>query len=368
MDPRRTYAAWGPEAERDLLEVLRSQVYVRGPRVVALEQQMAGRLGVARSLAVGSGTQALSLVLSAWLRDRDAGQREVIVPAFTFVATAGAVLEAGGVPVFADVDPATFLLDPAAVARVAGPRTAAVIPVHLFGAPLDPAPLRDALAAAGATGALVLEDAAQAIEATWEGRAVGSLGDAAAFSFYPSKNLAAAGDAGLIATSSHALADRLARLREHGAGAVPYEHVEAGTNARMDEMQAAVLLARLPHLAAWTASRRQVAARYAAGLEGTGLFPQRVDPRGESAWHLFVVRSPARDALRARLTAEGIGSGVYYPIPLHRQPCFQHAATAPLPVAERLAGEVLALPCFPDMTEAEQDRVLHVVRRATRTG
>ena len=259
MDPARTYEAWGPDAERDVLDVLRSNTYVRGPRVAELERRMALRLGAARSVAVGSGTQALSLVLTAWLRDREPGAREVVVPAFSFIATAGAVLEAGGTPVFADVDPASFLIDPASVAEVASPRTAAVVPVHLFGAPVSVAPLRAALDAAGAADALVLEDAAQAIDATFDGAPVGSLGDAAAFSFYPSKNLAAAGDAGLVSTSDADLADRVARLREHGVGTVAYEHVEPGTNARMDEMQAAVLLARLGHLAGWTADRRRQA-------------------------------------------------------------------------------------------------------------
>ena len=364
MDPARTYEAWGPDAERDVLDVLRSNTYVRGPRVAELERRMALRLGAARSVAVGSGTQALSLVLTAWLRDREPGAREVVVPAFSFIATAGAVLEAGGTPVFADVDPASFLIDPASVAEVASPRTAAIVPVHLFGAPVGVAPLRAALDAAGAADALVLEDAAQAIDATFDGTPVGSLGDAAAFSFYPSKNLAAAGDAGLVSTSDADLADRVARLREHGVGTVAYEHVEPGTNARMDEMQAAVLLARLGHLAGWTADRRRQAARYIAALDGTAATPQHVDPRSDSAWHLFVARVPDRDAVRARLGEAGVSSGVYYPVPLHQQPALRPWSHASLPVAESLAGDVLALPCFPGMTEDEQERVLEALAGA----
>ncbi|MGE3755356.1 MAG: DegT/DnrJ/EryC1/StrS family aminotransferase [Planctomycetota bacterium] len=364
MDPQRTYGAWGPDAERDVLAVLRSNTFVRGPRVAELERRMALRLATARAVAVGSGTQALSLVLGAWLRDRAPDAREVVVPAFSFIATAGAVLEAGGTPVFADVDAESFLLDPASVAEVASARTAAVVPVHLFGAPVDLAPLRAALDAAGASDALVLEDAAQAIDATWQGAPVGSLGDAAAFSFYPSKNLAAAGDAGLVSTPDVALADRVARLREHGAGAVAYEHLEPGTNARMDEMQAAVLLARLAHLSSWTADRRLQAQRYIEALAGSAATPQRVDPRAESAWHLFVVRVAARDAVRARLAEAGVSSGVYYPLPLHRQPALGPWNRRALPVAERLAGEVLALPCFPGLTDGEQQRVLDALRRA----
>ncbi len=358
MDPRRVYAAWGPNAERDVVEVLRSSTYVRGPRVEAIENALASRIGVARAVGVSSGTQALSLVLTAWLRDRAPDRREVVVPAFSFIATAGAVLEAGGVPVFADVDPDGFLLDPASVAEVAGPRTAAVIPVHLFGAPCDPAPLRAALDAAGAHEALLLEDAAQAIDATLRGTSVGALGDAAAFSFYPSKNLAAAGDAGLVTTADAELAARIARLREHGAGTTAYLHVEPGTNARMDEIQAAVLLARLPHLAAWTAARREQAARYSAALAGSDLVPQRVGDDAASAWHLYVVRAPARDALRARLQAAGIASGIYYPVPLHCQPALAAWRRRRLPSAERLADEVLALPCFPGLSDAEQQRVI----------
>lgn len=361
MDPSRTYEAWGPQAESAVLAALRSHVYLRGPAVPRLEKRFQERFGVAHALGVGSGTQALVMALRACFETKRANQRDVLVPAFTFVATAGAVVEAGGRPVFVDVDPSTFLIDPASVAARATPETAAVVPVHLFGAPVDLAPLQTALEAAGARDVFVLEDAAQAIDATLAGKPVGSLGDAAAFSFYPSKNLAAAGDAGLLTTNDSALAGRLLRMREHGAADVPYLHPEVGTNGRMDEIQALVLEARLAHLAAWTGARRAIAARYGLALAASPLRPQQLVPGAVSAWHLYVVRTPRRDALRAFLAARGIATGVYYPVPLSRQPCFASFDPLPCPNAERLAGEVLALPCFPGLREAEQARVLEAL-------
>src|SRR5262245_18936272 len=225
MDPKRVYDRWGPEAEQAVVRILREHSFVKGPEIDALEKESAAYLGVARAVAVDSGTDALYLPLRAILDDRAPHRREVIVPTFTFFATAGAVVTAGGVPVFADVLESTQNLDPAAVARLTSDRTAAVVPVHLFGAPADMTALRAAL---GGRKVFVLEDAAQAIDATLSGKRVGALADAAAFSFYPSKNLGAAGDGGLFTTDDPALADLVAALREHGSTKKLYHHERVG--------------------------------------------------------------------------------------------------------------------------------------------
>jgi dTDP-4-amino-4,6-dideoxygalactose transaminase len=313
-------------------------------------------------VAVDSGTQALALVLKAVLADRAPDRREVILPAFTFVATASAVVNAGGRPVFADVRLATMNLDPDSVRARLTDRTAVVIPVDLFGAPYDVAGVGAALA--GRSDVFVLEDAAQAIHATWDGRRAGALGGAGAFSFYPSKNVGAAGDAGAVTTDDAALAETVTSLRDHGQRKKLYSHERVGDNARMDEMQAAVLRTKLPRLEAWSAQRQAVAARYDAAFRGSPVTPQAVPERARSVYHLYTVRLAERDAVRARLEALGIASGVYYPVPLHRQPCFASFAPAACPVSDRLAGEVLSLPCFPGLTEAEQDRVIAAVLSA----
>jgi dTDP-4-amino-4,6-dideoxygalactose transaminase len=360
MDPKRVYAQWGPAAEEALVRILREHSFVKGPEVKGLEEEFAAYVGTKRAVAVDSGTDALYLPLRAILDDRPADRREVIVPTFTFFATAGAVVNAGGTPVFADVLPDSQNLDPASVARLASDRTAAVVPVHLFGNPADLEGLRAALRP---RSPFVLEDAAQAVDATLSGRRAGALADAAAFSFYPSKNLGAAGDGGIFTTDDAALADVVASLREHGSSVKLYHHERVGKNSRMDEMQAAVVRRKLPHLASWTAGRQAVAARYAAGLRDVPEVSLPVPhPKGTHVYHLYTVRVPRRDALAAHLKARGIGCGVYYPVPLHRQPCFQRFHPAACPTADRLAGEVLSLPCFPGLSAAEQQRVVDAVR------
>ncbi len=360
MDPKRVYPEWGPAAEEALVRILREHSFVKGPEVKGLEQEMAAFLGVSRAVAVDSGTDALYLPLRAVLDDLPATHREVIVPTFTFFATAGAVVNAGGTPVFADVLEDSQNLDPAAVGRLASERTAAVVPVHLFGNPADIGGIRRAL---GGREAFVLEDAAQAIDATLGGRKVGALADAAGFSFYPSKNLGAAGDGGLFATDDGLLADLVASLREHGSSVKMYLHERVGKNSRMDEMQAAVVRRKLPRLPHWTAARRAVAARYAAAFADVPEVRCPVEaPGGTHVYHLFTVRVAERDALQSHLKARGIGCGVYYPVPLHRQPCFARFSPAPCPVADRLATEVLSLPCFPGLSPSEQDRAIAAVR------
>lgn len=360
MDPKRVYAEWGPAAEEAVVRILREHAFVKGPEIEALEREAAGYFGVARAVAVDSGTDALHLPLRAVLDDRPAGARDVLVPTFTFFATAGAVVNAGGRPVFCDVRLDTQNLDPEAVARHVSPATAAVVPVHLFGGPADLDAVR---AACGPQRPFVLEDAAQAIGATVAGRRVGALADGAAFSFYPSKNLGAAGDGGLFTTDDPALADLVAALREHGSTKKLYHHERVGKNSRMDELQAAVLRRKWPRLAAWTAARQAVASRYAAGLADVPEVSLPVTlPGATHVYHLYTVRASRRDALAAALKTAGIGCGVYYPLPLHRQPCFARFSPSPCPVADRLADEVLSLPCFPGLLPAEQDRVIGAVR------
>lgn len=362
MDPKRVYGEWGPEAEASLLAILRSGVFVKGPHVAGFEEAFAALVGVRHAVAVDSGTEALTLVLRAVLNARPADRREVILPTFTFVATAGAVVNAGGTPIFADVDRETMNLCPKSLTRLLSERTAVVLPVHLFGAPMDMDALATALA--GRPDVFVLEDAAQAIHATWRGRRAGSLAPAGAFSFYPSKNLGAAGDAGAVTTDDPALAEAVASLRDHGQKKKLYSHERVGTNARMDEMQAAVLRSKLPRVEAWTAARRAVAARYDSAFAGTRVVPQRVSRNAQSAYHLYTVRVPQRDALKAQLDAAGIACGIYYPVPLHKQACFAPFHPAACPNAEALALEVISLPLFPGLERAEQERVIAAVGAA----
>jgi dTDP-3-amino-3,4,6-trideoxy-alpha-D-glucose transaminase len=359
MDPRRVYPEWGPRAEEAVLRILRDHAYVKGPEVAAFEEAFAAAAGVRRAVSVDSGTDALTLVLRAVLERRPPDRRDVILPTFTFVATAGAVVNAGGRPVFADVDPDTMNLDPESVAALLDERTAAVIPVHLFGAPADMTGLRAAL---GEADVFILEDAAQAVQATHEGRRAGGLGHAGTFSFYPSKNLGAAGDGGAVTTDDDHLADVVAALRDHGQTRKLYDHARVGTNSRMDEMQAAVLRIKLPLLEGWTRRRRAIAARYDLAFQGTDLRPQAVVRGTESVYHLYTVRSPERDALKEHLARAGIATGIYYPMPLHRQQCFSKHPAASCPVADALAREVLSLPCFPGLEPSEQDRVIQAVR------
>jgi dTDP-4-amino-4,6-dideoxygalactose transaminase len=363
MDPTRVYAEWGQAAEADVLAILRSHQYVKGRHVAGLEREFAEYIGVEHAVAVDSCTDALFLVLRA-VFDRCGGDEwEVILPTFTFVATAGAVVNAGGRPVFADVCADTYNLDPESVSRLVNDRTAAVIPVHLFGNPMDLEELRASLPA-GREDLFLLEDAAQAVHATWKGLRVGSIGNAGTFSFYPSKNLGAAGDGGIVTTDDADLAHTVAALRDHGQNRKMYDHDLVGTNSRMDEIQAAVLRAKLPRIGEWTRARRAVAARYDLAFKGTSARVQQIPDGAESAYHLYTVVLEERDRVREALQARGVSTGVYYPLPLHRQTCFARYEPSPCPVADDLSEHVLSLPCFPGLTPEEQDVVIEVVRDA----
>lgn len=333
--------------------------FLAGPEVAAFEAEFAAWLGLPQAVALNSGTDALSLGLRALgLGPGD----EVALPALTAPPCWHAVLAAGCVPVFVDVDPATCLLDPAAVATSIGPRTRAVMAVHLYGLACD----LDALAALCRECSLLLvEDCAQAHGATYRGKKAGTLGDLAAFSFYPTKNLGALGDAGAVACADPAVAERLAMLRQYGER-VRYSGEMPGANSRMDELQAAFLRARLARLGVDIAERRSLAAAYAAGLAGLPLALPAVAEGREHAFHLYVVRTPERDALAAHLKEQGIGTAVHYPLPGHQQPLFAtgqaRCRAGALPHTERLCAEILSLPFYPGMGRAAVDQVCAAVR------
>ena len=285
----------------------------------------------------------------------------MIVPGHTFIATWLAVSHCGATVVPADIDPETFNLDPAAVSRALSPRTRAIIAVHLYG---RPAAMAELAKIADQAGVALIEDAAQAHGARHHGRRVGGLARAAAFSFYPTKNLGALGDGGAVTTNDADLADRVRQLRNYGAH-VKYHHAERGVNSRLDELQAALLSTKLPRLDAKNAQRGAIAARYSAAFADLpGLVLPRTDPALDSVWHLYVIRCPARDRLQALLTEAGVATMVHYPVPPHRQPAYatETLATSGLPASERAAAEVLSLPLWPEMTEAEVGFVIERVR------
>ena len=325
-----------------------------GPVVAAFEGEFAPVAGARFVVGVGSGTDALLLAL------RSLGLRpgsEVVTSPFTFAATASAIVHAGLRPVFADIDPRTWCLDPTATESVLTAETAAILPVHLFGAM---ASMRDFATLARARGLRLVEDAAQACGSSRDGIRAGSGADLAAFSFYPTKNLGAAGDAGAVSTDDPDLAERIRLLRGHG-DAGRFEHVALGGTHRLDALQAAILRVKLPHLGSWLREREAIARFYLDGLAGSGY--QLPDTSPGRTWNQFCVRHPRRDALRDHLHSRGIGAEVYYPVPLHLQPCFRDlgCATGDFPVAEALARDILALPIYPGMPASHRERVLEAL-------
>jgi dTDP-4-amino-4,6-dideoxygalactose transaminase len=341
--------------------VVDRQGFIMGPEVAELEREVARLSHAAHGVGCASGTDALLLAL--WALDLEPGD-EVIAPAFTFFATAGAIHNAGGTPVFADIDPVTFNLDPAAAEAAITPRTRAIVVVHLYG---QMAPMEAFADLARRRGLRLIEDAAQAIGArrrigeAW--RMAGELGDTGCFSFFPTKNLGAWGDGGMMVAQDDAVAARLRSLRLHG-GTREYFHDEVGTNSRLDTLQAAVLLAKLPRLAGWNARRRELAARYDAAFAGHGAIrAPRTEPANEHTWHQYTIRADRRDALADHLKARGIGHKVYYPLALHLQPCFAHLGyrAGALPVTEAATAEVVSLPVYPELTPEQQDAVAAAV-------
>jgi dTDP-4-amino-4,6-dideoxygalactose transaminase len=371
LDLKRQYRPLHRELLEAIGHVLETQQFILGEPVAAFERAAAEQLGVAHALGCSSGTDALWLALAA--AGIDSGMAVITTP-FSFFASVSAILRAGATALLADIDPGTFNLDPAAVEKVLnGPRGTAVraiLPVHLFGQSAD----WSSFARLGREhGLKLVEDAAQAWGAEWQSVKAGGLGDAAAFSFYPTKNLSAAGDAGMVATNSAGLAERVKMLRQHGMRR-RYYHDEIGWNARMDGFQGAILQVKLKYIDGWNHARRAVARRYhalfhAAGLAEAGPYPNHgiVLPHevagSHHVWHQYVIRSNRRDALREFLTARGIGSEIYYPVPLHMQEALKGLgyAEGSFPEAERSAREVLALPIFPELREDEQQTVVRAI-------
>lgn len=362
LDLVAQYAAIKDEVLPAMMRVVETQQFIMGPAVPQLEAEVARLSRAKHGVGCASGTDALLLPLKALnLQPGD----EVITTPFTFFATAGAIHNAGGKPVFVDVETDTWNIDPAAVERAITPRTRAIIPVHLYG---QMAAMERLLQIAQPRRIPIIEDACQAIGARrtidGEWRAAGELGWVSAYSFFPSKNLGAWGDGGMMVTSDDATAERLRKLRLHG-GAKQYHHDEVGTNSRLDTLQAAVLLAKLPHLAGWSAKRREHAAYYTKALRDVPeVRPPVVSDANEHIFHQYTVSVERRDALQAHLKKEGIGHAVYYPVPLHRQPCFAHLGyqEGSLPRSEQAAREVLSLPIYPELTRAQLDRVIEVIR------
>jgi dTDP-4-amino-4,6-dideoxygalactose transaminase len=374
LDLSRQYAAVGAEIARAVADVCSAGRFILGREVAEFEAATTALIG-AEAVGCASGTDALWLAMETLnIGTGDA----VITTPFSFFATASSILRCGARPVFADIEPASFNLSASGTeeAIAANPDVKAILPVHLYGQCAN----WDALAPLAARhNLLLIEDAAQAFGASWNGVHAGALGDAAAFSFYPTKNLSAWGDAGLTTFGARGnekkaafAAERARALRAHGMRR-RYYHDEAGWNSRLDTVQAAVLLVKLRYIAQWNEDRRTVAARYAnlfaqTGLLGTvedgGIVLPAADPRGTHVWHQYVIRTPRRDDLRAHLTAQGIGSEIYYPVPLHQQNALQHLGykTGQFPQSEKAAEEVLALPIYPELREDEQIRVVESIQ------
>ncbi len=351
-------ALWKPLSEA-ALRVLRSGQYVLGPEVEAFETEAAAALGVACTVGLNSGTDALVIGLRAL--GIGAGD-EVITSPFSFFATAEAISLVGAKPVFADIERESFNLDPESVERVLTDRTRALIPVHLFG---RPAGMDALLTVAQRTGLRVLEDCAQAFGARYRGRAVGGLADAGAFSFYPTKNLGGCGDGGLLTTDDSGIAERARMLRNHGERS-RYENEMLGYNSRLDALQAALLRVKLGRIEETNERRRQAAARYGALLEGIdGVVSPPVTAGHVFHQYTIRIRGGRRDAVRDRLAAAGVGTMVYYPIPIHRLPVYEELyRDVSLPVAEAAAEEVLSLPIWPEIEPATQERVASALREA----
>lgn len=357
LDLGWAHRALADELRRDFERVLESGQFILGPEHDAFERELALASGAKHAIGLSSGTSAITVALQAL--GIEAGD-EVVVPAFTYFATASAVTQIGARPIFADVEPGRFGLDPASVEERLGPRTRAIIPVHLYGLACDLAPLSKLAADRGVP---LMEDAAQAIGATDRGRPVGTTTAGATLSFFPTKNLGALGDGGGFVTERDDLAAQVRLLRAQG-DAGNYRHTALGTNARLDALQAAFLRTKLRHLPAWTQMRRASAARYRTALAGTPVTLPGDAPGAEHTYHQFTIRAPDRDRLQTFLRDHGIATRIYYPIALHLQPCFESLGHRPgeFPVSERLAGEVLSLPIFPGITPEQIDRVAGAVR------
>jgi dTDP-4-amino-4,6-dideoxygalactose transaminase len=359
LDLTRQHAPLEAQFKAAFERVFTSNQYVFGPDVRALEEEIAAYCGCSHAIGVSSGTDALLVALMALgIGPGD----EVLCPSFTFFGTAGSIVRLGAVPVWVDVLPDTFNIDLADAIDKVSERTKAIMPVHLFG---QAAEMECVMAFARKFGLRVVEDVAQAIGSTYDGRQAGSFGDFGALSFYPTKNLGGFGDGGMLVTRDAELADKAVWLRNHGMNP-KYYHTYVGGNFRLDSLQAALLRVKLPHLDSYHAARRAHAEAYTAGLKGhAGVLCPRIIPKAVSVWNQYTLRVPdgRRDALRAFLAERGIGSEIYYPLGLHQQECFRETGRGgeTLTVTPALAAEVVSIPCFPEMTPAEREAVLTAV-------
>ena len=364
IDLKAQYATLREELRGAVDAVMESQLFILGPEVEALEREVAEYCGAAHGIGVSSGTDALLVALMAL--DVGPGD-EVVMPPFSFFATAGVAARLGARPVFVDIDEATYNMDPTGLEAAITPRTKVIMPVHLYGQMADMDPV---LEIAGRAGVPVVEDAAQAIGADYHGRRAGSLGQLGCFSFFPTKNLGGFGDGGLVTAGDEALAERVRSLRNHGFERRYYNR-EVGGNFRLDALQAAVLRVKLRHLEPWHEARRQNACRYhglfeEAGLSGEGgpVTPPADAGRGRHIYHQYVIRCRRRDELNKFLAERGIGSAIYYPVPLHLQECFADLghSEGSFPVAEAVASDCLALPIYPEVGGEAQRTVVETVR------
>jgi dTDP-4-amino-4,6-dideoxygalactose transaminase len=356
LDLKAQFATLREEILSAVTEVLDSQVCIGGPKVVELEEQVAALSDCKYAVGVSSGTDALLCSLMALgIGPGD----EVITTPFTFFATAGCIARTGATPVFVDIDPRTYNINPELIDAAVTSRTKAIMPVHLFGQVCDMEPI---MTIAASRGLYVIEDAAQSISATYRGRKAGSIGTVGCFSFFPSKNLGGVGDGGMIVTTDEELGKRIALFRNHGAKP-KYYHKFVGGNFRLDPIQAAVLQVKLPHLDNYSEARRKNAAYYNACFSGEDIGTPYIAPQCVSIYNQYVIRVSARDELLAKLRAEQIGTEVYYPVPLHLQECFRSLGYRPgdLPESERAASEVLALPVYPELPEASRRYVAETV-------
>lgn len=364
LDLKPQYESLQAQMDEAILSAVRSGQYINGPNVKAFEKEFAAYTGGAHAVALNSGTDALHLALRAL--DIGPGDEVITVP-FTFVATTEAIGIVGAKPVFVDIDPATYNMDVTAIEALISPRTKAIMPVHLYGQPVD---MDAVMAIAQRHHLAVVEDCAQAVGATYHGKQVGTIGTIGCFSFFPSKNLGCYGDGGAAVTDDATLAQRLVALRGHG-GRVKYYHEELGVNSRLDEVQAAVLRVKLPHVDQWNQARRQVAMRYnemLAGIPGVKTPEELADT--VPVYHQYTIRTKDRDRVQKALQERGVQTMIYYPVPLHLQQvhAFIGHQKGDFPKTEHATEEVLSLPIFPELSFEQQQEVVEAIRHATAVG
>lgn len=358
LDLKAQYSTCKDEIARAIADVCESQAFALGPAVTAFEKNIAGYCGCEYAIGVSSGTDALLIALMALdIRPGD----EVITSPFTFFASAGSIARLGATPVFADVDPDSFNIDPTSVEQKVTEKTKALMPVHLFG---QVARMNDIAAIASRYDLKIVEDAAQAIGATRENKKAGAFGDCGCFSFYPTKNLNAFGDAGLVVTNSEDTAEKLKILRNHGQNPTYFYRIIGG-NFRLDSIQAAVLDVKLKYLEGWNDKRRQHAAMYDEILAGSPVATPKIDQEAGSIYHQYTITAPERDALKDFLAENGVGSAIFYPKPLHLQDCFKSLGycEGDLPIAEKLCSEVLSLPIYPELTGKQVEYVANTIMK-----